>query len=157
MSAITIAVIDGQGGGIGAHIIEKLQKTLPESSLEKIEIIALGTNAIATSLMMKSGANKAATGENSIVHISRSADIIIGSWAITVPNSMLGELTPVMAAAISSSGAKELLLDSVDILEPQEGGKIYMRNLAGEQKILTARIKRIRLVEHKIVLEKIEE
>ena len=89
MSAITIAVIDGQGGGIGAHIIEKLQKTLPESSLEKIEIIALGTNAIATSLMMKAGANKAATGENSIVHISKSADIIIGSWAITVPNSML--------------------------------------------------------------------
>ena len=116
MSAITIAVIDGQWGGIGAHIIEKLQKTLPESSLEKIEIIALGTNAIATSLMMKSGANKAATGENSIVHISRSADIIIGSWAITVPNSMLGELTPVMAAAISSSGAKKLLLPL-----PQQG------------------------------------
>lgn len=116
MSAITIAVIDGQGGGIGAHIIEKLQKTLPESSLEKIEIIALGTNAIATSLMMKAGANKAATGENSIVHISKSADIIIGSWAITVPNSMLGELTPVMAAAISSSGAKKLLLPL-----PQQG------------------------------------
>ena len=52
---------------------------------------------------------------------------------------------------------EELFLDSVDILEPQEGGKIYMRNLAGEQKILTARIKRIRLVEHKIVLEKTEE
>ena len=116
MSAITIAVIDGQGGGIGAHIIEKLQKTLPESSLEKIEIIALGTNAIATSLMMKAGANKAATGENSIVHISKSADIIIGSWAITIPNSMLGELTPVMAAAISSSGAKKLLLPL-----PQQG------------------------------------
>jgi len=116
MSAITIAVIDGQGGGIGAHIIEKLQKTLPESSLEKIEIIALGTNAIATSLMMKAGANKAATGENSIVHSSKSADIIIGSWAIIIPNSMLGELTPVMATAISSSGAKKLLLPL-----PQQG------------------------------------
>ena len=116
MSTITIAVIDGQGGGIGAHIIEKLQKTLPESSLEKIEIIALGTNAIATSLMMKAGANKAATGENSIVHSSKSADIIIGSWAIIIPNSMLGELTPVMATAISSSGAKKLLLTL-----PQQG------------------------------------
>ncbi len=52
---------------------------------------------------------------------------------------------------------EELFLDSVDILEPQEGGKIYLRNLAGEQKTLTARIKRIRLVEHKIVIEKIEE
>jgi len=116
MSTITIAVIDGQGGGIGAHVIEKLQKTLPESSLEKIEIIALGTNAIATSLMMKAGANKAATGENSIVHSSKSADIIIGSWAIIIPNSMLGELTPVMATAISSSGAKKLLLPL-----PQQG------------------------------------
>lgn len=53
-------------------------------------------------------------------------------------------------------GREELLLDSVDILEPQEGGKIYMRNLEGEQKVLTARIKRIRLVEHKIILEKSE-
>lgn len=54
-------------------------------------------------------------------------------------------------------GKEELFLDSVDILEPQEGGKIYLRNLTGEQKTLTARIKRIRLVEHKIILEKIEE
>lgn len=116
MSNITIAVIDGQGGGIGAHIIEKLQKNLPEASLEKVEIVALGTNAIATSLMMKAGANKAATGENSIVRVSRSADIIIGSWAIMLPNSMLGELTPAMAEAIAASSARKLLLPL-----PQQG------------------------------------
>lgn len=57
---------------------------------------------------------------------------------------------------IEKNGREELLLDSVDVLEPQEGGKIYMRNLAGEQKTLTASIKRIRLVEHKIILEKTE-
>lgn len=116
MPNITIAVIDGQGGGIGAHVIEKLQKNLPEASLEEIEIVALGTNAIATSLMMKAGANKAATGENSIVRVSRSADIIIGSWAITLPNSMLGELTPAMAEAIAASNARKLLLPL-----PQQG------------------------------------
>src|SRR3989304_173635 len=116
MPVITIAVIDGQGGGIGAQIIEEVQKGLSEPLLEKIDIVALGTKGIAASLMMKAGANKAATGENSIVHISKSADIIIGSWAITVPNSMLGELTPVMAAAISSSGAKKFLLPL-----PQQG------------------------------------
>ena len=110
MANITIAVIDGQGGGIGSHIIEKLQKNLTEASLEKIEIIAVGTNAIAASLMMKAGANKAATGENSIVLVSRMADIIIGSWAIIVPNSMLGELTPVMAEAVSMSRARKLLI-----------------------------------------------
>lgn len=57
---------------------------------------------------------------------------------------------------ILKDGKEELFLDSVDILEPQEGGKIYLRNLAGEQKTLTARIKKIRLLEHKIILEKTE-
>lgn len=60
------------------------------------------------------------------------------------------------SAYLLKDGKEELFLDSVDILEPQEGGKIYLRNLAGEQKVLTARIKRIRLVEHKIILEKTE-
>ena len=110
MPKISIVVIDGQGGGIGAHIIEKIHKNIPEKSLENIEIIAVGTNAIATSLMMKAGANKAATGENSIMQVSKMADVIIGSWAIIIPNSMLGELTPVMAEAISCSEARKLLL-----------------------------------------------
>ncbi len=57
---------------------------------------------------------------------------------------------------VEKEGKEELLLDSVDVLEPQEGGKIYIRNLSGEQKTLTARIKRIRLVEHKIILERTE-
>src|SRR3972149_5400846 len=105
MAEMTVVVIDGQGGGIGAHIIEKMQKNLPESSLDKIDIVALGTNAIATSLMMKAVANKAATGENSIVQVSRSSDIIIGSWAIVIPNSMLGEYTQVMADAVAASRA----------------------------------------------------
>lgn len=61
------------------------------------------------------------------------------------------------SAYILKDGKEELFLDSVDILEPREGGKIYLRNLAGEQKVLTAKIKRIRLLEHKIVLEKTEE
>src|SRR3989304_5613849 len=99
MAEMNVVVIDGQRGGIGDHIIEKMQNNLPEAYVEKMEIIAIGTNAIATSLMMKAGANKAATGENSIVQVSRSADIIIGSWAIVIPNSMLGEYTQGMAGA----------------------------------------------------------
>ncbi|MBI5756086.1 MAG: DUF3842 family protein [Nitrospirae bacterium] len=113
---MTVVVIDGQGGGIGAHIIEKMRKNLPEALLEKIDIIAIGTNAIATSSMMKAGANKAATGENSIVHVCRSADMIIGSWAILIPNSMLGELTPVMAEAVATSKARKFLVPL-----PQQG------------------------------------
>ena len=61
------------------------------------------------------------------------------------------------SAYILKDGEEELLLESVDILEPREGGKLYLRNLSGEQKIISARIKKIRLLEHKIILERIEE
>jgi NAD(P)-dependent dehydrogenase (short-subunit alcohol dehydrogenase family) len=101
-----IAVIDGQGGGIGKHITEKLRKSLPESA----EIIALGTNAVATSAMLKAGANDGATGENAIVFMAERVDIIVGSICVLAVNSMLGELTPKMAEAIANSKARKLLL-----------------------------------------------
>ncbi|NIA20061.1 MAG: DUF3842 family protein, partial [Xanthomonadaceae bacterium] len=44
-----IGIIDGQGGGIGSAIIRRLK----EDFGEKVEIWALGTNAIATAAMMK--------------------------------------------------------------------------------------------------------
>ena len=101
-----ICVIDGQGGGIGSTIIKRLK----EEFREKIEIIALGTNSIATSAMMRAKANRGATGENAIINTVPSADIIIGSLGIVVANSMMGELTPRMAEAIASSPAEKLLL-----------------------------------------------
>lgn len=101
-----IAVIDGQGGGIGKHIIEKLRANLRED----VEIIALGTNAMATSLMLKAGANEGATGESAIVYNSSKVDIIIGPIAIILAYSMLGELTPKMAEAIAASRAKKILI-----------------------------------------------
>ena len=101
-----IAVIDGQGGGIGKTIVEKLRKELPED----MEIIALGTNALATSLMLKSGANEGATGENAIIVNAGKVDVIMGTVGILAANSMLGELTAPMARAIAESPAKKLLL-----------------------------------------------
>ncbi len=101
-----ICVVDGQGGGIGSTIIKRLKKEFEET----IEIIALGTNSIATSAMMKARANKGATGENAIIRTVASADIIIGSLGIIVANSMIGELSPKMAEAIASSPAKKFLL-----------------------------------------------
>ena len=101
-----ICVIDGQGGGIGSTLIKRLK----EEFQERVEIIALGTNSIATSAMMRAKANKGATGENAIIRTVPSADIIIGSMGIVMANSMMGELTPKMAEAISSSPAKKLLL-----------------------------------------------
>lgn len=101
-----IAVIDGQGGGIGRLITEQIRKTLP---LE-IEIIALGTNAIATSLMLKAGANEGASGENAIVQNMDDVDVIIGPLGIVLAHSMSGELTPKMAEAIARSRAQKLLI-----------------------------------------------
>ena len=101
-----IGVIDGQGGGIGAALI----KGLKEAYGETIELIALGTNAIAAAQMLKAGANRAASGENAIVRTSATADVIVGTVAICWANAMLGEITPCMAEAIASSAAPKLLL-----------------------------------------------
>ena len=104
--AVRLMVIDGQCGGIGATIIKGLRQILSEKS----EILALGTNSIATSRMMKSGANKGATGENAIVHTSARVDAIVGPLAILMPNAMMGEVTPAMAEAVSSSPARKILI-----------------------------------------------
>ena len=101
-----IGVIDGQGGGIGSLIVKRLRDEFGDS----IEILALGTNAVATTAMMKSRANKGATGENAIVWNAGRVDLITGPLSIVLPNAMLGELTPIMAVAIVSSNIKKILL-----------------------------------------------
>lgn len=101
-----IAVIDGQGGGIGKAIIEKIREEISSG----IEIIALGTNALATSLMLKAGADEGASGENAIVYNANKVDIIVGTIGIISANSMLGEITPNMAKAVSESPAKKILI-----------------------------------------------
>lgn len=101
-----LMVMDGQGGGIGAAII----KGLRESIGNDLTIFGLGTNSIATSRMMKAGANRGGTGENAIVQTALIADVIMGPLAVLMANSMMGEVTPKMAAAVSSSEAKKVLI-----------------------------------------------
>jgi len=101
-----IAVIDGQGGGIGSVLVKRMR----DAFQERVEIIALGTNAIATAQMMKAGANKGATGENAIVVMARKVDFIIGPIAVVLADAMMGEMTPAMAAAVASSPARKFLL-----------------------------------------------
>jgi hypothetical protein len=102
----SVAVIDGQGGGIGSLMIKHLRENLAE----EVEIIGLGTNAMATGAMLKAGANKGASGENAIVQTVKTVDVIIGTTGILLANSMMGELTPKMAEAIASSPAIKYLL-----------------------------------------------
>lgn len=101
-----IAVIDGQGGGIGKYVTGRLHKELPDD----IEILALGTNALATAAMLKAGANEGASGENAVVYAAGQVDLIVGPIGIIMANSMLGEVTPRMAEAISSCNARKILL-----------------------------------------------
>lgn len=100
-----IAVVDGQGGGIGRAIVEKIKAALPN-----IEVVALGTNSVATGQMLRAGADDGATGENAIVHNMKYVDIVVGVIGIINANSMMGELSPKMACAIGESTAFKVLL-----------------------------------------------
>jgi len=56
-------------------------------------------------------------------------------------------------AYILKDGNEELYLENVDIMRPEEG-RIYLRNLFGEQRVFEGTIKEISLLKHRIVLEK---
>ncbi len=101
-----VCIIDGQGGGIGSAIIKKLKEAYGEA----IELIALGTNAIATAQMLKAKANRGASGKNAIIQTVKTADLIIGSVGIIMANAMMGEVTPEIAEAVASSQAEKILI-----------------------------------------------
>ena len=112
----TVCVIDGQGGGIGSTIIKKIKARFGES----VEVIALGTNAIATAQMLKARANRGASGENAIVCTVARADVVVGTLGILLAHAMMGEVTPKMAEAVSGCGAAKLILplsqENVDLI-----------------------------------------
>lgn len=100
-----IVVVDGQGGGVGRQLAAQIKQAFPD-----IQLMAVGTNTIATSAMLKGGADSAATGENAVLVAVRKADIIVGPLGILVADSLGGEITPAMANAVAQSNAKRILL-----------------------------------------------
>ena len=102
---VRFMVIDGQGGKMGKLLIEQLKEMgFP------VPILAVGTNSIATSAMLKSGADFGATGENAVGHNSKTAQVIAGPLGILVANALFGEVTPAMAQAVGESPARRILI-----------------------------------------------
>lgn len=100
-----ITIIDGQGGRIGRSVIEQIRKNHAD-----MELYAIGTNSIATSAMLKAGADYGATGDNAVIVNAADSDIIVGPIGIVFANALLGEITPAIAAAIGASPAFKILI-----------------------------------------------
>ena len=100
-----ILVIDAQGGGIGKQLVGAIK-----NEISGAEITAVGTNSIATTSMLKAGADYAATGENAIIVGCRKADVIIGPIGIVIADALHGEISPAMALAVGQSNAKRILI-----------------------------------------------
>lgn len=102
---MNILVIDGQGGQLGSQLIKMVA-----SELKELKITAIGTNAVATSAMLKAGAHQAATGENPVLVACKKADVILGPIGIVIADSMLGEVTAKMAVAVGQADAVRILM-----------------------------------------------
>ena len=98
-------VIDGQGGRMGSMLVKRLREALPQA-----DITAIGTNSIATSAMLRSGADRGATGENPVSRAAPEADVILGPIGIVAAHAIMGEVTPAMAEAVSGSRARKVLV-----------------------------------------------
>ena len=110
-----LLVLDGQGGGMGAQLIKMLAPQLPADC----ELLAVGTNVLATSAMLKAGAPRGATGENAVIYNAARADVILGPIGVLLANGILGEVSPKMSVAVSGS-------DAVKILIPSSGCGVYV-------------------------------
>jgi hypothetical protein len=99
-------VVDGMGGRIGQEIVSRLRTAFGTG----VELLAVGTNSAATAAMMKAGANRGATGENAVRITVRDADVVIGPLSVLIPDSMMGEVTPLMAESLALSSARKVML-----------------------------------------------
>ncbi len=104
---MTVLVLDGQGGRLGSQLVKEIVRLFPDQ-----ELLAIGTNSMATERMLKAGASRAATGENAVTVACRRADVILGPMGMVIADALLGEVTPLMARAVGQSRAVRILLPS---------------------------------------------
>jgi hypothetical protein len=109
METRRVLVVDGQGGGVGAQLVKRLQPLLRQNC----ELLCIGTNVLATNAMLKAGAQRGATGENAVVYNAAHASLILGPLGVILANGIMGEVSPAMASAISGADAPKILIPSV--------------------------------------------
>ena len=102
---MNITIIDGQGGQLGAQLVREIA-----AQFQNVDLVAIGTNTVATATMLKAGAKNAATGENPVIVACRKADVIIGPVGIVIADSLLGEITEKMAVAVGQADAVRILI-----------------------------------------------
>ena len=103
-----ILIIDGQGGGIGARLVSLLRPRLPAGC----ELLCTGTNSLATSAMLKAGADRGATGENALCYNAQRSDLILGPIGVVLANGIMGEVSPAAASAVSGAECVKILIPS---------------------------------------------
>ena len=127
-----IVVIDGQGGRLGKLLVEAVKDRIPQA-----EVLAVGTNGIATATMQKAGADYVATGENPVVRGVMDADVVLGPLGIVVAHSILGEVTPRIAEAVGGCRGKKILIPmnscGVSVAGTKEMGLAGYVKLAADQ------------------------
>ena len=127
-----IVVIDGKGGRLGKLLVEAVKDRIPQA-----EVLAVGTNGIATATMQKAGADYVATGENPVVRGVMDADVVLGPLGIVVAHSILGEVTPRIAEAVGGCRGKKILIPmnscGVSVAGTQEMGLAGYVKLAADQ------------------------
>ncbi len=102
---MNLVIMDAQGGGVGRLLVEGVKKALPQQ-----RIIAVGANALATSAMLRAGADQGATGENAVVVCAQKADVLLAPIGMVLCDAMLGEVTEKMAMAVGRSPARRILV-----------------------------------------------
>jgi len=56
-------------------------------------------------------------------------------------------------AYISRNNKEELILESVDLVKPQDDGGFLLVDIFGSQKTIRGKLKEMNLVDHKIIFE----
>lgn len=97
-TVMKVAILDAQGAGLGKAVVKKIRKEIGSN----IYLIALGTNPLATSNMIKAGANTGVTGEENICNFCQvnNPDCIIGPIGIICSGGINGEITSSISQAV---------------------------------------------------------